>query len=367
MNDFFTLVKYNLINNLGLNKLNKRFNKNGKIGIGLLILIIYLIVLAFVTIYIFNFATIFHITNNDDYLFLLGITLSSILIFTSTLSQSNSYIFKTKDYENLISMPIKPKTIVLSKIIGLYIQNFIFNFTIMVGIIISFTIIAGFNLLYLVIYIIYIIFVPMFPIAFSSLISLLFGFIPFNKKARNILSIIFYILIVILVSLGYFLIVNSGDGSDNSQVEAIFNGMSKFYFLGKFAYFGLFDYRYFLLFLGISIISFIFFATLATLAFNRLTNIGYLGNKKKNNNSLNNIKVNKNILATLYKKEMKIFFNIPVYVINVIVGPILSVIASILIIYNMNNLKEFFFSSFNASEVNNYIMILFSFFFEYIY
>ena len=80
MNNLLTLIKLNLINNLGLNKINKRFNKKGKIGLGALLLIVYILVLSLVTMYMFSFSTIFHMTNNDNYVFILGITISSMIM-----------------------------------------------------------------------------------------------------------------------------------------------------------------------------------------------------------------------------------------------------------------------------------------------
>ena len=359
MNNLLTLIKLNLINNLGLNKINKRFNKKGKIGLGALLLIVYILVLSLVTMYMFSFSTIFHMTNNDNYVFILGITISSMITFVSVLGQANYYIFRTKDYELLASMPIKSKTIVSSKIISLYVQNLIFVFTIMLGILITYTINVGFNVRYCIEYILYAFFTPMLPVALSSLIAYLFGFIPINRKIRNYIITFFYLVLVIGITFIYFLAFNSKSGTEAEQVQNIYNGMTKIYFLGRIGYHGMFDIKYYLLFIGINIGAFIFFIIVSSLGYNSLSNKNYEGKKnKKYNFEKENIKGSRSILNTLFKKEMKMYLNIPSYIVNTIVGPILSIMSVIIMSLNLNNISDVIISNFPNVNENDFIIVL---------
>lgn len=361
MSNLGILIKCNLINNLNINKINKRFNKKGKIGIGALIIIVYLVILALVTLYMLNFGNIFHMTGNDNYLFLLGIVLSSLMIFISTLGQANAYIFKTKDYEALSSMPIKTRTIVISKIISLYLQNLVFSFTIMVAMVISYSILSGFSFKYFFEYLIYSVFTPMFPIAASSLIAYLFGFIPINRKARNYIITALYLLFIAGFFFLYFRLINNGGDSDKAQIQGLFDGMSKAYFLARIGYHGMFDIKNYLFFIAISVAAFMFFIVVASLGYNSFNNKQFIGKRKKEYKLSDSNRKTNSTLITLYKKELRNYFNLPAYIINTIVGPLLSVMATVIVIINISRLKGMFEDSVvSAIDINNFLMAIVS-------
>ena len=125
MNNFFTLLKYSLLDSFKLNKLKKK--KSG-IKLEYVVALVYLLIFTFVTLYMYIFVDMFNSANAPDFIFLFAIVLSAFLTFLSTITKANVYIFKTKDYENLMSLPIKPSVIVAVKIMNLYLLNFIFVF-----------------------------------------------------------------------------------------------------------------------------------------------------------------------------------------------------------------------------------------------
>ena len=134
MNNFFTLLKYSLLDSFKLNKLKK---KNSKIRLEFLVALIYTLILAFVTLYMVAYIKLFKEIGNAEFIFLFAIIISSIITIVSTITKANVYIFRSKDYETLISLPIKPSVIVATKIVNLYILNFLFVFTILSLLLIS--------------------------------------------------------------------------------------------------------------------------------------------------------------------------------------------------------------------------------------
>ena len=120
MNNLKTLLKYSLIDSFKLNKLKK--NKS-KFRIEFLVGLIYLLIFGFVTLYMFVFTQLFNEVGAPNFIFLFAIVISALITFISTLTKANVYIFRTKDYELLMALPIKPSLIVASKIINLYNHN----------------------------------------------------------------------------------------------------------------------------------------------------------------------------------------------------------------------------------------------------
>ena len=67
MNSFKLLLKTTLINNLGINKLQKKKNSGARlIGAGAIASIIYFAILAFITLYMFLFTMLFQQVGNTE-------------------------------------------------------------------------------------------------------------------------------------------------------------------------------------------------------------------------------------------------------------------------------------------------------------
>ena len=99
MNNFFTLLKYSFIESFKLNKLKK---KQKGLKLEYLVALIYLLIFAFVTLYMYIFMDMFNMAGAPEFIFLFAIVISSFITLISTITKANVYIFKTKDYELLM-------------------------------------------------------------------------------------------------------------------------------------------------------------------------------------------------------------------------------------------------------------------------
>ena len=328
MNSFKSLLKYTLINNLGLNKLKKKRNGNIRsIGVGAMAAIIYVAIMALVVYYMQLFILIFSESTKVEEIYLFVFGACGIACFIATITKANAYIFRTKDYDFLMSLPIKHSVIIATKLISLYLYNLLIVFSLIVGLDIAYAIAIKFDVIYLLYSLLGIIIIPLFPIAISSFIAFLLGFIPLRQKVKNIISIIIYVLLFSGFALVYFI----GAAKSGNNVAAIYASIGRYYFVGNWLFEAMTSNNIvsLLLFIAVSIGSFILFIIIVSRFFLKIN--GVMNHEKKNTNyKLANEKYHKaSVTKTLFKKEMRTIFNYPSVLIQLLGGPIMAAIMSI--------------------------------------
>ena len=114
MSNLKIILKYTLLNSLKINKLfSKRERRVTAAGLGIACLGIFLIAEIFVTYYMILFSMIFEELGHIELLYPFVFTICAIACFFITLFKANVYLFRTKDYDLLMSLPIKPSVIIL--------------------------------------------------------------------------------------------------------------------------------------------------------------------------------------------------------------------------------------------------------------
>ena len=329
MNNLKTLLKYTLINNLGINKLIKKRNGESRgIGLGLGVALIYLLIFAFVTLYMFLFVMMYQELGDAKNLYLLIITVSSLICFITTISKANTYIFRTKDYDFLMSLPIKSSTIIITKLLSLYLYNLLFVFTLIFATDIAYIIGAGFDAGLILISIPAILIIPFFPMTISSFIAFLLGFIPLKQKTKNLLSMLLYV----IMFGGFMAIYFYGMTSAEGNAIAVYDVIGEYYFMGKWLFNGMANLNiiHLLLFLGVSFASFTLFVIIVGRFF--LTINGMMSkNKAKSNYKLQNEKYEKKgEVKTIFQKEIRSLLNYPQVLIQIASGPIMSIIMAVM-------------------------------------
>lgn len=334
-----SIVKVSLLNSFPfINKFNKKSNKKVKalIAIGSLL---YLAIFAFITLYMFLFGTMFSEIDKLELMLYLGISMSVLIVFFSNITKSNSFLFRTKDYDLLMSLPFTESEIVTSKLCSLYLYNMIFAFTIQLSCLIVYNILGEFNLLISILYMLMSLFIPIIPIIIGSAVAFVLGFIPIKAKLKNILSTLFYLLLF----LGYFYFYTQIMNEANQDISLLVSTLEKFflkvYYPSRLIVEGINgNYLGLLLYIAVSAVLlaiFIFVIAKFFKTFNNYTNRSMINKNYKLNKE--NYKIS-SAFFTLFKKELNTYISIPQYVMNTIVGPILSLIATIFLISKSDNI-----------------------------
>lgn len=337
MSNFLILLKANIINTFALNKLLKK-NKEGNVSIfaSIFVGIVALLMFVFFGFYMLLFGSVFNQGGNSELILLVGITFASLMSVITTITKANAYLFRAKDFEMLMALPIKPTTIISTKLTNLYLINLLWMFYCYIPSVIVYAIYNVTGVWYWVTAIIALFILPLFPITICSVISYLFGFIPLKKKIKNFFSIIFSLVFIVVVMSGSF--SSSAMEEDPTGVtNSLANILNKAYFLGVFAFSGIKgNLISYLLFVGISVVLFGLFIYVVGLNYLKANNKNSSGETVKNF-KLKGTKATSQAKAFL-KKEITKYFGSPAYVMNTICGPVISTVAVIALSTQMNQL-----------------------------
>ncbi len=157
---------------------NSKFSLNGN-QIGAILLMGYLFVNICFFIGVMSFGVLEYI--NDDtviWSFMSFIYVAALLFsIVGSVAAAKSYMFDAKDNELLFSMPIKTSTILLSRLVTLYLLDCIFSIIVILPAGIVYAIAVGFTISSLIFYLLSIFLLPVFATAICSLLGFLLGFL----------------------------------------------------------------------------------------------------------------------------------------------------------------------------------------------
>lgn len=333
MNNLGLIMKNTLINESGINKI-KYADKSEKIKtISMVLVILFSVVLLSA----YGFVACFYLSyflmkiNQMELLLVLGIIGATIVTFFTSLYKASSYLFQSKDYEMLISLPIKESTILSSKILMLIINNYLFSipFLIIPGIVYFIKVDTG--IFYFLFLLILILVTPLIPTIISSIIAFIITGISAKSKKNNLISIILNLLIISIVLLLSFNLQNvmmSIIQNSNTIIEATQKiYIPAYYFVDSLKNNSIISLVIFTL---ISIVPTILFIYLFANNFNKINS--KLNEKYKTDNyEFKSLKLSKPVIALL-KKEIKRYFSSTIYVMNTFVGMIMLLIFTVAIV-----------------------------------
>ncbi len=333
MSNFFVLLKYTIINNFGFNKFNKKKDHNLLYFIPLL----YLLILAIITFYMFIYLESFMIMG-DAYGFIKFITIICVFsTFFSNITKSNTYIFKTKDYETLITLPIKNVEIVSVKLISLYLFNFLITSSIIIATNIAFVLVVGVDIILILMSLACLLFIPLIPMAVTGIIAFLLGFIPIPKKIKNVVVLIGYVLFFALI------MILSWSMSTENNLFSVVAGITDKIIIFKWLNDALISenllsYLYYVL---TSIASISIFILIAAKCY-QFANSHLVNTEGKVKQKITDKDyMSRSSIASIMIKDFKVITSSPSMVMNLFSGSIMLIIAFVAIIINSASIKEF--------------------------
>ncbi|MDU1540046.1 MAG: ABC transporter permease [Paeniclostridium sordellii] len=334
MSNLALLMKINILNLIGYNKLKNGGKKEKDKAVGMALLI----ALTTVILVTSGFSLCFYLSdfliqiNQIELLLIIGIIGCSFVTLFTSLYKASSYLFQSKDYEMLASLPIKQSTILSSKILILILNNYLFAsaFILIPGIV--FFIKVDTSLLYIPFLIILTLAAPIIPILVSSLIAFLITNVSSRSKKNNFVSIILNLVLVAVVMLLSFnlqnIIMNLVQNSSSiiEVTKKIYP--PAYYFVDALKNINIISL---LIFLLISILPTALFIFVFADNFNKI-NSKLSETYKANNYKFKELKTSKSVIALL-RKEINRYLSSTIYVINSSIGMILLPIFAIAIVY----------------------------------
>ncbi|MGN0806515.1 MAG: hypothetical protein ACI4MC_05700 [Candidatus Coproplasma sp.] len=252
-----------------------------------------------------------------------------VFAVVGSVFMAQSQLYRAKDNDLLLSLPIPSKLILFCRMLPLYVQNFYFCFVILLPAYVAFCIAGGFSVLGLLFVVIDLLVIPLFTLTLCCLLGFIVAFIASRVKHSNILTVV--LSIVLLAA--YFALYTKMDIVLKAMME---NGAQ--------AASGIRVYAYPLYLVGRSAegdwLGWLVTTAICTVLFGLLylllskTYLGIITRKTAPSKAVykQNMVKSRSLWRSLIGKESKRFFRSTAYLLNCGMGVILLLIATVYLI-----------------------------------
>lgn len=322
MNNLWLLIKVQ-IQSLLLRQSAKKNRKKALTGITTLLLlggIFMYMAVTYVTTMVFAFPE----GTQHVALYVMGMMTAFMLLIFGYQS-AGGHLFGFKDYDLLMSLPVKKSEVLLSKFLSFLFLEYFYGFFLLAPSIIIVGIACHYNFLYYLLGIIAWMLAPVVPMVIASLLAYCSMYLAGKFKYKNLMNNLFYILLmaVMFVLIFYYQsLMNKTAGELLGIITAINTYMP---FIG-YLFNGMVDGNILQFGIGIfmNVITLVLFIWLFSKQFARLN--GQIGTGYK----MKDFKLVKSkghsSFTALLQKEIRMYFSNTVYFMNTAIMPILMVI-----------------------------------------
>lgn len=324
-----TLIKSRLLALWASLSQGTKKKKTNATGIVLIVVFALLAVymLGAISIMFFGLGFVMNEQGDSWAFFTLASLIASALCLFGSIFTTKTQIFESKDNDLLLSMPIPPKYILISRILVLLVVNYILEALVMLPAIVMYGITIGYTFVGFIFAILSFVLIPFVTLAISAIIAWIISFIASKIRNKTLVSTALFILffgayMYFCFSLGSF----TGSGEEMNIDMSGLKNTFVFYYLGNsISNVNFLHFAFFALFAIIpSIVTFIvisrsFIKIITTKKTSK--KIEYKQKTEKTNTPF----------ISLVKKEIKRFFSSTAYIMNCGIGSIMLLILSILI------------------------------------
>lgn len=331
MSNLKLLVKVGFQNTFELNNFfNKRVKKSSKsnFAAGSSLIMAMIVIAAMVAVYFWGMATGLKAMGMLDMLIVMTSVVCFMVSFFTSIFKAQGILFAAKDFEALMSLPIKPQTILASKVIELLILNYMFVGMVIIPASIVYYFFASVSPVFFLFAFIGLIVIPLFPVVLASILAFGLSYVSSKFKAKNTVMIVASLALVVLLVFGSFK-MNDIINFVLAKSDSIYNGIKTicppaYHFANGLTNLDVSSMGILILW---SVIPFIVFTIVFGRAFKAI-NLRLGETYKKSNYKMKSLKTSTKIGALL-KREAKAYFSSSIYLMNTSIGIILVTVAAI--------------------------------------
>lgn len=331
MNNVKLLLKANITNSLGFNRFLKENSKSEKtkmILIGVAILWAIVVVLGSAFAYFYMISDVLIQLNALPLLLVISFINISLVSLFMSIYKASGYLFSFKDYDLLMSLPVKTSEVLVSKLLQLYNANFLASIIIGLPSLIVYGIKSSSEVIYYIIAFIAMFFISFVPMIIGAALSFVLGKVSTRFKSTNLVMIIGTFALIILLMVGSNLMSNISP-EFIQDITGLFDAISRAYFpitLYVNALVNL-DVLSLIGFILISMIPFTLFVSIFAKGFKSI-NSKMKESYKSSSYKMSSLEVSSPLKA-LYRKEISFYFSSYIYVVNTAVGVVIMTIFSV--------------------------------------
>ncbi|GGG02126.1 hypothetical protein GCM10010912_53690 [Paenibacillus albidus] len=335
MINIWRLTKIQLLSSFGLNKALhtldvKERRKAILLSSSILAGVLMIAVVSFG--YSFMMAMTFEQMGRMDLLLAIMMAVTSIVGFFTTIYKASGVLFSYKDYDLVMSLPIKTSHVVASRVLQLYVLNLFFTLIVMLPAGVVYAIKVNPETLFYLLFLMTLLFIPLLPIIAATIIGSFISWVSSRFKASRMISLVLTFVVIIALMVGSFGL------NGNEQVLAdmgteLADMIFKLYPLADMYVDAVCSYRMssFLLFIALSVLSFMIFATVLGTRYKAI-HTGLTTSHASSKYIMKPLEASSPFRA-LYKKELRRYFSSSIYVLNTSIGMILLLVMSIALLF----------------------------------
>lgn len=337
MRELLILLKNRFANTYNLNKFR---NINKAKFVLYFLLAIYVIASLSFTFYTYakGAADVLSKFNLISYMLVLFFILSSFTTFMFTIYNAKSSMFNANDNDLLLSMPIKPSTILASRLIFIMAWNLMTSLFVMVPAFVVYAMYVNVSFVYYLYAFITFILLPVIPTILASIFGYIIAYFTSKGNAKNFIEVIMSFTFIGLIYYG----IAQAENILKFMTENIsgLDNILKWCFYPVYLISEVFNDNNILslvIFIVLNIGLFVIFTYLLSRNFKNI--IAKLQeNRTKSNYVLRTLKT-ESVSKILYTKELKRYFSSPVYVMNTLFGLVMIIVAAVgTIFYDKNQI-----------------------------
>ncbi len=320
---------------MGLFDFNKaRYSKDTKTvrrtaGMAAVMAIVGLCICAYVVFFAVEFCN----QGIGSHLPALLIALTSFITLLFSLLQGCSVLFAMKDYDHVMSLPVKKTDVLISRLVCIYLANLAFALPVVIPGTVVLFVMDGFSLAVLGVTLAGMIFSPLLPMAVAIALSTLLTALTARFRYKNVLQIILGVLLFLGVMIASFSFSYSSSAQETVDMNAVYSMLvGKIYLPALLidttlsgGVWGIFA------FMGISLATVAVFVLIVALCFDRVhealsaraAGVRYTAQSVRGGS----------VFSALVKREFKRLFSASGYFINALCGTILLLVAAVVLLF----------------------------------
>ncbi len=333
MNKLKAILKVDLINNYKLNgfsgNLSSTKEKNKMLFASLAMLVGVAAIGYMVAGYAVLMADALEPVGFLELILIMGILVSTMSVFFTSIYKAQGSLFTSRDYDLLMSLPIKNSTILTSKLINLLSLNWIITvFTLVPMSFVYFTRVGNLSYLYFFVVAVGVVVLPLIPTVLAAVLAIIISYFASKFKYKNITTILGTIIMLIGFMAASFYVQNIVEALA-AKSSSIIDVVGKIYIPAIYLTHALTDINLIDLFKFVLISSLLFIAFILVFSKSFKQINSRLGETyKKSDYKIKSLRTNSLLLA-LTKKEIKTYISTPIYVLNTFIGMLMILAAAI--------------------------------------
>ncbi len=334
MNELRPLIRLELRSLFGINKLRHTRDKKERNRLRLLCGVwIFLIVL--VVGYVTGLVLGLSLLGAGDAVPLYLATAAVLLVFMFGIFKVGSAIFGDMGYDLLSSMPLRPQSLVLSRLAVMYMEDFLFCAAILIPGVAVYGILQSPSVRFYAVAAVGCLFLPAIPLVASILVGTLIAAISVRMKHKSLIQSLLLVLVVVGIAVASFGMQDLSGTVDETVIAELVTRLTSL--LGKLyppaawlsdsllggSLWGLLGFVLF------SVGSLVLGAALTMALFTRIMR-GLSSVSATHDYKVGKLE-SRTLLRALYMRECKRYFSSSVFVSNTIIGPVLATVLTVIL------------------------------------